>query len=261
MSVENLTLNINSVGCPRCRVSFENELTRYLLPFANRGELCPTCAERLGKNPVRVLDCKEAGCRAVKVGAPKVVDYLCPDCLEHYESVKACLRAMNIPFDEKPGLIRGLDYYNRTVFEFKGGGGGANGTVGGGGRFDALSRRIGGEADLPAVGFAIGEERVVLAMSDGGSGAAAPEKPAAWVVAEDAGAAAGCLLALRSAGVRAEGDVMGLDVEGQLARAAESGARWAVFPEKGGLRLKNLATGEERPASDAAEAVRIINKG
>ena len=262
MGVQNLRLNINSVGCERCRVGYINELTRYLLPYANKGKLCPTCLKRLGKNPIRVLDCKNPDCKAVAKGAPKIIDYICPDCLEHYNGVKAQLAAMGMEYNEKPGLMRGLDYYSRTVFDFKAGSGGAIGTVCGGGRYDALCRRIGSDKELPAVGFAIGEERVVIAMSEQSPHMAEPERPAAYVVSADAAIAAVCLLELRKRQIYAEGDIIGLGETAQLSRANSLSARWLLFSEENGLRLKNAKTGAEQRigANEWDKAVEIISE-
>lgn len=260
MGISDPRLNINSVGCERCRVGYINELTRYLLPYANKGRLCPTCVSRLGKNPVRVIDCKNPDCKAVAKGAPKPMDYLCPDCLDHYRGVKERLAAMGIEFTEKPGLVRGLDYYNRTVFEFKAGDGGAAGTVCGGGRYDTLCRRIGGGRELPAVGFAIGEERAVIAMGSAGAGLPEQKRPLAAVISADGSASARCLAELRKRGIFAEGDIMGASEAEQLARAAVSGARWLIFPEGESLRLKNAADGGECRPNGWDEAAAVINE-
>lgn len=261
MGVENISLNINSVGCGDCRVGYVNALTRYLLPFANSGRLCPTCVSRLSKNPIRIMDCKEKSCREIAENAPKPIDFLCPDCAGHYEEVKRQLTAAGIPFNEKPRLIRGLDYYNRTVFEFKAGSGGANGTVCGGGRCDSLCRRIGGESAVPAVGFAIGEERAVIAMGEGRTKKIAPESPMAYIISADAAEAARGALSLRRGGIYTERDIFGLDADGQEKAAAESGARWLVYVSDGGIRLVHAGTGAEHilKSDEWAAAARIID--
>lgn len=262
MGVENISLNINSVGCNDCRVGYVNALTRYLLPFANSGRLCATCVSRLGKNPLRILDCKEAGCKAIAEKAPKPIDFLCSDCLSHYEEVKRQLTAAGIPFKEKPKLIRGLDYYNRTVFEFKAGSGGANGTVCGGGRYDNLCRRIGGENAVPAVGFAIGEERAVIAMGEGRTKKIAPERPKAYVISSDPAEAAKVAVKLRRSGIYTERDIFGLDEDGQAKSAKEARARWLVYVSEKRLRMVCPETGAEHileTDDNWAEAARIID--
>ncbi len=243
MGIGPLELNINSVGCTQCRVSYINALTRYLLPFANGGRLCPTCSGRLGKNPMRIMDCKRKECKEIAENAPKPIDYLCPDCVEHYEKVKRLLAAEEIPFNEKPKLIRGLDYYNRTVFEIKAGNGGKNGTVCGGGRYDELCLRIGGDVRIPAVGFAIGQERAVIAMGEGEAKKAAPEKPAAYIVSTDSAASSAAALRLRKAGIYAEADIMGRNRAEQLAAARKSGAQWLLYPSEKEIVLIREGTG------------------
>lgn len=262
MGAENLLLNINSLGCGECRVSYINALTRYLLPFANSGALCPTCLSRLGKNPLRVLDCKEQRCKAVAAGAPAPIDFLCPDCAAHYAELKRQLTAIGIPFVEKPKLIRGLDYYNGTVFEFKAGKGGRNGTVCGGGRYDGLCSRIGSEKSIPAVGFAIGVERAVLAMAESSSAKTAQQKPDAYVISDDTALAAAAAACLRNEGVCTERDLLGLPAEGQEKSAKAAGARWSVYASEASLRLHCHATGESIALKSGAwkQAADIILK-
>ena len=259
MGISNLTLNLNSLGCDDCRTGYINALIRYLLPHANNGDLCPTCVSRMGRSPLRVMDCKNPSCREVAKKAPKILDFLCGDCREHFEAVKRGLDAVGIAYNEKNHLIRGLDYYNRTVFEFKAGEGGANGTVCGGGRYDGLSGRIGGPK-VPAVGFAIGEERAIIAMRESGMEEIPAEKPLVYVASDDPSRAGRGAARLRGLGVYAERDLMGLDLKGQLAAAKESGARWLVIIEEKRLVVKNNETGGEYPmAADAwDEAARMI---
>lgn len=244
MGIHALTLNINSLGCDDCRTGYINTLVRYLLPHANSGELCPTCLSRMGRNPLRVMDCKNPSCREIAKNAPKIRDFLCDDCLTHYEAVKKGLDAVGIAYNEKNHLIRGLDYYSRTVFEFKAGEGGANGTVCGGGRYDGLSGRIGGPP-IPAVGFAIGEERAIIAMRECGIAEIPAEKPLVYVASEDPARANRGAARLRGLGVYAERDLMGRDIKGQIKAAKECGARWLVTAREDELILKNIETGDE----------------
>ena len=260
MGINDLTLNINSLGCESCRLGYINTLTRFLLRYANSGELCPTCVSRMSRNPIRVMDCKNPRCRAIAMKAPKPVDFLCSDCRSHYETVKRQLKAVGIAFNEKAHLIRGLDYYNRTVFEFKAGKGGANGTVCGGGRYDGLCRRIGGPS-VPMVGFAIGEERAIIAMRESGIEEIPPEAPLVYVASMDSARAARGATKLRGLGVYAERDLRGLDIKAQTAEAKEIGARWIVVTDENEIMLKNFETGERQLLHKDAwdEVARMIN--
>jgi len=152
-------LEINSIGCKKCRPNYRRALVEFLKE--KEEELCQTCRERLERNPLRVLDCKEEGCQRVVEGAPKITDYLCDECSEHYPKVKEYLNLLGVDFKENPLLVRGLDYYTRTVFEFKSSKLGAQSTVLAGGRYDDLVKEIGGP-DTPALGFAMGIDRVLL---------------------------------------------------------------------------------------------------
>ncbi|MGN1098429.1 MAG: histidine--tRNA ligase [Clostridia bacterium] len=261
MGADKLTLNINSLGCDSCRVGYINTLTRYLLPHANSGELCPTCLSRMSRNPLRVLDCKNPSCRAVAEKAPKLIDFLCSDCRSHFEMVGRNLKAAGVPFNIKTRLIRGLDYYNRTVFEIKAGEGGANGTVCGGGRYDRLCRRIGAEKNVPAVGFAIGEERAIIAMRECGIKEIPPDTPRAWIMSVDAVRAGRGAAKLRSFGIYTERDLMGLDMKGQRDAAVSAGARWLITAEENDICAVDAENGREYTFSkdDWAEVARIIN--
>ncbi len=260
MGINKLSLNINSLGCHDCRTGYINALVRYLLPHANSGALCPTCVSRLGRSPLRVMDCKNPSCREVAKKAPKLADFLCDDCRAHYQGVKASLDAVGIAYNEKNHLIRGLDYYNRTVFELKAGDGGANGTVCGGGRYDGLCARLGGP-EIPAVGFAIGEERAIIAMRESGMGEIPPMKPLVYVASAVPSRASRGAARLRGLGIYAERDLMGIELDAQLAAAGECGARWLVITEDNEITLKNLETGEEKALAVGAwdDVARIIS--
>lgn len=156
-------LEINSIGCKKCRPNYRRALIEFLKE--KEEELCPTCRERLERNPLRVLDCKEEGCQRVVEGAPKITDYLCDECRKHYKKVKEYLNLLGVDFKENPLLVRGLDYYTKTVFEFKSSKLGAQSTVLAGGRYDDLVREIGGP-DTPALGFAMGIDRVLLLIPE-----------------------------------------------------------------------------------------------
>ncbi len=231
-----------------------------MLPYANSGELCPTCVSRMSRNPLRVMDCKNPSCKAVAQKAPKLIDFLCSDCRSHFETVKRHLKAVGIAFNVKTHLIRGLDYYDRTVFEFKAGEGGANGTVCGGGRYDGLCRRMGGPP-VPVVGFAIGEERAIIAMRESGIEEIPPDKPLVYVTSMDPAAAGRGAARLRGLGIYAERDLMGMDLAAQCAAAKASGAPWLVIAAENEISLKNLKNGTERllPGDAWDEAARMIN--
>ena len=161
LGIRKLQLNINSIGCRKCRKDYNEALKEYLRSELDK--MCPTCRERFEKNPLRILDCKEEGCKAITAGAPVILDYLCDDCRAHHESVCAQLTKLGIDFKVNPHIVRGLDYYTRTVFEFISSDIGAQGTVSGGGRYNDLIEDVGGKP-CPAVGFGMGLERLILTM-------------------------------------------------------------------------------------------------
>ncbi|MBQ7102207.1 MAG: histidine--tRNA ligase, partial [Clostridia bacterium] len=144
LGVEGLQLEINSIGCPTCRKKYHEALHSYF--ESKKADLCETCLDRLGRNPMRILDCKSPVCSEIAKDAPKVLDYICEDCSAHFEVVKKHLDAMNIPYVVNPTIVRGLDYYTRTVFEFVSTQIGAQGTVCGGGRYDGLAEQLGGNS-------------------------------------------------------------------------------------------------------------------
>ena len=160
-----IRLEINSIGCPVCRKNFQKALKEYF--GAHSSELCETCLSRLDRNPMRILDCKSPVCSEIAKDAPKVLDFLCDDCKEHFEAVKKYLDAMEIDYIVNPTIVRGLDYYTKTVFEFVSTSIGAQGTVCGGGRYDGLIEELGGNS-LPASGFGMGIERLDLLLKNKG---------------------------------------------------------------------------------------------
>jgi histidyl-tRNA synthetase len=159
VKLSRLSLLINSIGCKKCRPSYMAALKSY---YAGRsGELCPDCRSRLERNPLRLLDCKNDTCQQIADRAPKSADYLCPECAEHFKQLKRYLELLRLPFAVNHRLVRGLDYYTRTVFEIQPEGGGAQSTLAGGGRYDDLIEELGGKP-TPALGFAAGIERIIL---------------------------------------------------------------------------------------------------
>lgn len=161
LNFTNYELNINSIGCAKCRKTYIEKLKEYYTPFVN--SLCEDCKRRFQQNPLRLLDCKESSCTAIKENAPKPKDYLCEDCKKHFDEVKLLLEASKIPYKINPILVRGLDYYTKTVFEFMTTEEGALGTICGGGRYDGLLEELGGKP-LSGVGVGLGEERILILL-------------------------------------------------------------------------------------------------
>ena len=158
LGLKSLSLNINNLGCPECRPKYNEALKNYLKE--NYDDLCPTCKERFNKNPMRILDCKEKKCRSITNNAPIIIDYVCEDCTSHFDKVKELLGLLNIPYAVDPGIVRGLDYYTKTIFEILN----EDFTVCGGGRYDNMIEELGGPK-MPAIGFAMGIERLIMTLS------------------------------------------------------------------------------------------------
>ena len=229
LGVQGLALELNSIGCPTCRADYHRALKDYFASHVE--ELCPTCRERLEKNPMRILDCKNPECAQLAKGAPVVLDYICGDCREHFEGLKSQLDAMGIAYTVNPTIVRGLDYYTRTVFEFVTTGIGAQGTVCGGGRYDGLIQMLGG-APTPSVGFAMGLERLLLVMDQ--QGCPFPEQAGCAIYIGSLGEQAGLKAAQLCAGLRAEGfwaecDTMGRSAKAQMKYADKLGARFSCI--------------------------------
>ena len=251
LGVEQIRLFINSIGCPECRPKFQQALKDYY--SAHYDKLCPTCQDRLERNPMRILDCKEEHCHELAENAPVVLDYLCDECREHFEELKERLTAMGIEFEVDPTIVRGLDYYTKTVFEFKTETIGAQGTVCGGGRYDGLVELMGGQKQ-PAVGFAMGLERIKLVME--ACGAPMPEEPRCDIALIPLGTAASVRCSamaadLRTDGFYAETDLMNRSLKAQLKYANKIGARYTMVIgdselEAGKARLKDMDSGEEQ---------------
>jgi len=163
LNLHHLSLQINSIGCNKCRPAYLTVLTEHYAPHTN--ELCSDCKTRLKRNPLRLLDCKRASCQGVANSAPKSIDYLCPECDEHFDQLRRYLGLLKIPFTVNHRLVRGLDYYTRTVFEVQPEGEGTQSTLGGGGRYDDLIEELGGKP-TPAIGFACGVERIILNLKN-----------------------------------------------------------------------------------------------
>ena len=239
LGLKNITLNINSIGCPKCRSEYHKALKEYF--SARKDQLCPTCLERLDKNPMRILDCKNPECAALAADAPVVLDYLCEDCSTHFDGVKQRLDALGMEYTVDPHIVRGLDYYTKTVFEFVSSDLGAQSTVCGGGRYDGLVEQMGGPA-TPALGFAMGLERLLLILEAQGIEIPKPEGCLLYLgnMGENASIQA-CRLTnkLRSEGFAVECDVMGRGVKAQMKYANKIGAKYSLV-----LGDNELATGK-----------------
>lgn len=178
LGLSRLVIEINSIGCRKCQPGYVEALKKYYSPIRDR--LCPDCKVRLARNPLRLLDCKEASCQEIITGAPKITDYLCSECQTHFQSVQKYLTALGITYQLNHRLVRGLDYYTRTVFEVKPEGKGVQIALGGGGRYDNLIEELGGKPTA-AVGFAAGIERIIIALKNQNVIVPALPKPVAYV--------------------------------------------------------------------------------
>ena len=260
IGIKDISLEINSIGCPECRKEYHKALKKYF--SSKRDQLCNTCNDRLERNPMRILDCKSPVCSAIAENAPTVIDFLCDDCKAHFESVKAHLNAMNIDFKVNPKIVRGLDYYTRTVFEFVSGDIGAQSTVCGGGRYDGLIKQMGG-TDTPSLGFAMGIERLMMVLK--AQNAEFPEAPTCDLfiasLGEKAGIKASALCKeLRDEGYKVQTDICGRGLKAQMKYANKIGAKFTLVlgdneVDSGKASLKNMADSSEReiPLSEIVE--------
>ena len=228
LGVSKLSLQINSIGCPECRKKYHAALKEFF--EAQKDNLCETCKDRLDRNPMRILDCKSPVCSEIAKNAPVMVDFLCDDCANHFEGVKAHLNAMGIEYSVNPHIVRGLDYYTRTVFEFVSNSIGAQGTVCGGGRYDGLVSQMGGPA-VPALGFGMGIERLMLVLESEGVTLPEPKTCDLFisVVGSDAAVKACELCAkLRAEGFCAQSEISGRGLKAQMRFANKIGAKFLV---------------------------------
>lgn len=250
LGVKDLSLEINSIGCPTCRAEYHKALKEYF--SSRKDELCNTCKSRLDRNPMRILDCKSPICHEIAEGAPVVIDYLCDECKEHFENVQKYLKAQNIEYTINPQIVRGLDYYTKTVFEFVSNSIGAQGTVCGGGRYDGLVEELGGQ-HTPSLGFAMGIERLMLLMEAQGCEFPEAEKPDLFIVALGEKAtlkAVEIAKDMREEGFSALLDLNQRSVRAQMKYADKLGAKFNVVigdneVEAKTAKLKNMQTGEE----------------
>ena len=250
LGLQGLTLQLNSIGCRACRREYLERLREHYAGL--EAPLCRDCLGRLARNPLRLLDCKSPGCREVAAAAPRITDFLCRDCQDHYTMVRDSLATLGIPYQENPHLVRGLDYYTRTVFEVQPADAGGQSTIGGGGRYDDLIEVLDGRP-APAVGFATGLERIILNLQKQGIAPPAPAEVRVFVahVGAEAGPEAVRLAArLRRAGIAATLAVDGRSLKSQLKQANALGfSHAAVIGEDevrtGSLMLRDMARGEQ----------------
>lgn len=254
LGIEGIELHINSIGCPECRKVYHNALKEYF--EGHKGELCGTCLERLEKNPMRILDCKSPICKEICKGAPVITDYLCDECSAHFESVKKYLEAMNIEYTVDPRIVRGLDYYTRTVFEFISNQIGAQGTVCGGGRYDGLVEELGGP-HIPSLGFGMGTGRLFMLLEAQGIELPAPSTCELYIapMGEAASVKAMSIVAdLRAGGISAQTDVVGRSLKAQMKYADKLGAKYTMVLgadeiAKGEAAVKDMDSGESETLS------------
>ncbi|MBQ5777261.1 MAG: histidine--tRNA ligase [Oscillospiraceae bacterium] len=266
LGIEGTELHLNSCGCPECRRAYHAELKAYF--ETKKSELCDTCNDRLERNPMRILDCKSEICKAISKDAPKISDYLCDSCRAHFEKLQACLSEIGISFTLDPMLVRGLDYYTNTVFEFVSNKIGAQGTVCGGGRYNGLVESLGGPS-VPGLGFGCGIERLMLVLEAEGKLENEKLVPEIFVAfAEEAAEKVSHKLVyeLRSLGVWAERDTTGRSLKAQMKYAGKSGAKFSAVIggnelESGKITLKNMENGETSECEMTADAIKNIIKG
>lgn len=263
------SLEINSIGCPECRAAYQNALREYYSQY--KEQLCPTCLNRLEKNSMRLLDCKSEICHSFAANAPLILDYLCEPCNEHFQAVKKTLDLMEIKYVVNPKIVRGLDYYTNTVFEFISSAPGYQGTICAGGRYNGLVEDVGGAA-TPGLGFAMGIERMIMVM-EGVEADFAPAKQCDIYIASLDKTAATYAMSLvrqlRDYGFWAESDLVGRGLKAQMKYADKIGARFSMVIgdneiEAGTAAIKNMETGEKLDVSikgNFAEKVNTILMG
>ena len=251
VGIKDIRLRINSVGCPECRKKHREALKKFLEPKYD--DLCNTCKDRYERNPMRIIDCKSESCQELVKGAPMMIDYLCDDCKKAFEEVQDNLNALGIEFEIDPKIVRGLDYYTKTAFEFVTTSLGAQGTVCGGGRYDQLVEEVGGPP-IPGVGFGLGIERLLMLMEANGVEIPEPDQLEVFIaVMGDRAKAFGLKLLrdLRTQGVKAEMDTLGRNIKGQFKYADRIGAKYTVVIgdnelDEGAVSIKEMATSEQR---------------
>jgi histidyl-tRNA synthetase len=264
LGLSRFTIQLNSIGCKLCRPGYLEVLRQHYSGYTDH--LCPDCKARLVKNPLRLLDCKKISCQEIAKTAPKIPDYLCPECQLHFQSVQKYLEALSIPFQLNPRLVRGLDYYTRTVFEVEPRDKGGQSTLGGGGRYDNLIEELGGKP-TPAVGFAAGLERIILNLQKQKLDIPALPKPDAFIAyLEEAAKIEAMKIAseLRKAGIAvimATGDK---SLRGQMRQANSLGIAYALILgeqeiSKRNVMLRDMRSGEQKTIP-LAEIARMLKQ-
>jgi histidyl-tRNA synthetase len=265
LGLSNLVLLLNSIGDRVCRPRYLEALRTYYQPHLRT--VCRDCRERYERNPLRLLDCKQASCQPVIAGAPSIIDYLCDDCRANFDDLRRYLDALDIPYELTPHLVRGLDYYTRTVFEIQPRGGGAQSTIGAGGRYDYLIEEIGGKP-TPATGFATGIERIVLNMKQQKAKVPPPTTPLVYVAHQGEAAR---VEAFKLASLLRREDVSAVVATGerslksQMRQANALGAEWAVILGErelaaGTVQLRNMAEAGQRELPKS-QAVSLLRRG
>ena len=254
LGLKNIELYINSIGCPECRAKYHAALKEYF--ESKKSELCDTCLSRLEKNPMRILDCKSPICSEIAKDAPIILDYLCEECSEHFTKLQKYLTNLGIAFKVNPKIVRGLDYYTKTVFEFVSDNIGAQGTVCGGGRYDGLIEELGGQ-HTPSLGCAMGIERLLLLMENSGVEIPKPETCDLYVASMGEKAqlkAFSIVEEVRKSGLFAQSDIVGRGLRPQMKFADKIGAKFSVVIgdneiEENKAEIKNMETGEKTTVS------------
>lgn len=250
VGIKNISLYINSIGCKECRKKYQQALKEYL--GKNLSDLCELCKDRLEKNPLRILDCKNDDCKKITANAPKILDYICDDCKAHFEKVKKLLDVAGVEYKINPNIVRGLDYYTRTVFEFVSDNIGAQGTVCGGGRYDGLIAQLGGN-DVAGIGFAVGIERILMLLENTGVQIPNPNKVKVYLAPMGETAAEKVFeiaTKLRTQGVSVDFDHMNRGIKAQFKYADKIGAEYVGVVgsdelDKGIVKLKKMSDGTE----------------
>lgn len=259
-------VSVNSIGCPECRKVYHEAMRAYLGERLDR--LCPTCNDRYARNPLRILDCKNESCQKQLTDAPVMLDYLCGECRAHFEGLKEALAALDIAYEVNPRIVRGLDYYTRTVFEIgMRADGGAPLAVCGGGRYDGLVEALGGPP-MPGMGFGLGTERLLMLLDQKGIALPEPKLFDVYVASLGQEARVPALQltqALRSAGVKAEMDHAGRSLKAQFKSADKLGARLVAIVggdelARGAVRVRDMATKEEAEAPLASAVQAIMDR-
>ncbi|MBR2339737.1 MAG: histidine--tRNA ligase [Clostridia bacterium] len=254
LGLTNVKLHLNSIGCKECRPAYREALVSYF--GEHRDEICDTCKKRLDTNPLRLLDCKNKECAELAKDAPRTVDHLCPECAAHFESLKKLLDSMGIEYVVDSSIVRGLDYYTRSVFEFVAEGIGAQSTVCGGGRYDGLVEELGGPA-LSGIGFGMGITRVILAMEQLGLADISAPAPRLYIASLGEAAvekAIAIVERLRRSGVYAECDIVGRSLKAQMKYANKLGADYTLIigdseVESGKAQLRDMKNSTQSEVS------------